>query len=226
MVIVRYGPAVILAAGGAHHLDETVGRLLTVGPSYIGTLDFVLPLALLGLALVVHRRQWLLPAWLLLLLFIPGGEGRYAAIVWAMLAATGTIAIAEAVRSAGALRITAGIGFAWLFAASLLASYHEFYAIPRDVRDAIVSAGSHTPPGTRFAVVIDEPRLQAVVLDWFPTLSGRISVGTYQGLEWTSVAKSDATLALNDQIQAGDIPASAEFIFRVSQGSASWEPAR
>jgi hypothetical protein len=226
MVVIRYGPGAMLAGASAHHTEETLGRLLTVGPSGIGTLDYVLPLALLGLAMVVHRRRWLLPAWLVLLLIIPGGEGRYAAIVWAMLAAEGAVTVAESVRSAGALRVTAGIGFAWLFAASLLAGYQEFYAIPHDIREAMVSAGSRTPAGARFAVFTDEPKFEAMLLDWFPTLSGRISVGTYQGLEWTSVEHSDATLAIEDAIQAGQIPASADFVFRVIKRSASWEPAR
>lgn len=226
VVIGRYGLDVILAGGSAHHAEETLGRLLTTGPSWIGALDFVLPLALLGLALVLHRRQWLLPAWLLLLLVVPGGEGRYAAIVWAMLAATGAAIIAEAVRSVGALRVAAAIGFAWLLVASVLAGYVQFHAIPISIRAEMVSAGRETFPGARFAVITDDPTLEAMMLDWFPTLSGRISVGTYQGLEWTSVARSDATVVLNDQIQRDEIPASADFVFRVSHGSASWEPAR
>ena len=226
MVVIRYGPEAILAASGAHHLDETLGRLLTVGPSWIGTLDFVLPLALLGLATVAHRRQWLLPVWLVLLVIVPGGEGRYAAIVWAMLAAVGALTIAEAVRSAGALRLTAGIGFAWLFTASLLSGYQQFHAIPTNIRQAMVRAGSQTAPGARFAIVTDEPRLEAPLLDWFPTLSGRISVATYQGLEWTTVERWDATVALDDQIQRGEIPASADLIFQVDRGSATWGSAR
>ena len=226
MVIIRYGPEAILAAGGAHHIEETLGRLLAVGPSWIGALDFVLPLALLGLAMVVHRRHWLLPSWLVLLVIVPGGEGRYAAIVWAMLAATGAVVIADAVRSAGALRVTAGIGFAWLFTASLLAGNQQFYALPTNIREAMVRAGSQTAPGARFAIVTDEPRLEASLLDWFPTLSGRISVATYMGLEWTTVERWDATVALDDQIQRGEIPASADLIFRIDRGSATWGPAR
>lgn len=226
VVLTRYGLDAILAGASAHHTEETLGRLLTIGPSAIGTLDFVLPLALLGLALALHRRQWILPVWLLLVLAVPGGEGRYAAIVWAMLAATGAVTIAEAVRPAGALRVTAAIGLAWLFVAPLLAGYMHFQAIPEGIRAEMARAGRGTAPGARFAVVVDDSRLEAMVLDWFPTLSGRISPGTYQGLEWTTVARSDATVALNDQIQGGDIPDSADFVFRVSQGSASWEPAR
>lgn len=226
LVINRYGVGAILAGGSAHHTEETLGRLLTIGPSSIGALDFVMPLALLGLALVLHRREWLLPAWLLLLIAVPGGEGRYAAILWAMLAATGAVTIAAAVQRAGALRATAAIGFTWLFVASLLAGYEQFHVIPAGIRAEMAAAGGATPPGARFAVMVDDTRLEAMVLDWFPTISGRISVGTYQGLEWTSVERSDATVAVNDQIQRGKIPDSANFIFRVSQGSASWEPAR
>jgi 4-amino-4-deoxy-L-arabinose transferase-like glycosyltransferase len=226
LIITRYGLDPILAGGSAHHTEETLGRLLTIGPSGIGTLDFMLPLALLGLALALHRRQWLLPVWLTLELAVPGGEGRYAAIVWAMLAATGAVAVAEAVRGTGALRVTAAVGFAWLLVASLLAGYRQFHAIPTGIRAAMVNAGHETAAGARFAIVTDDPSLEAMMLDWFPTLSGRVSVGTYQGLEWTSVARSDAAVELNDEIQRGLIPASADFVFRVSEGSASWQPAR
>jgi 4-amino-4-deoxy-L-arabinose transferase-like glycosyltransferase len=221
MVVVRYGVGAILAAGGSHHLEETLGRLLTVGPSGIGTLDFVLPLALLGLALLVHRREWQVPVWLALLIVVPGGEGRYAAIAWAMLAAVGVLAVADAARSAGALRLAAGIGLGWLFVASLLAGYQQFRAIPGEIRMAISRVGADTAPGTRFAIVTDEPQLHGAMLDWFPTLSGRISLGTYMGLEWTTVEQWDATVALDDRIGEGEIPDSADRVFRVNRGSAS-----
>ena len=221
IVVVRYGVGAILAAGGAHHLDETLGRLLTVGPSGIGTLDFVLPLALLGLAMGLHRREWQVPVWLALLIVVPGGEGRYAAIAWAMLAAVGALAIADAARSAGATRLTAGIGLAWLLGATLLAAYQQFPAIPSEVRTAISRAGADTAPGTRFAIVTDEAQLHGAILDWFPTLSRRISLGTYMGLEWTTVKQWDATVALDDRIQEGEIPEGADRVFRVEGGSAS-----
>jgi hypothetical protein len=201
LIVGRYGADAVIAAGGSHHLEETLGRLLTLGPSAIGALDFVLPLSLFGLVIAAHRREWLLPAWLVLLIVIPGGEGRYAAIAWSMLAAVGALAIAEAARSAGALRLAAGIGFGWLFVASLLAGYQQFAAIPGEVRMAISRAGADTASGTRFAIVTDEPQLHAAILDWFPTLSGRISLGTYMGLEWTTVEQWDATVALDDRIQ-------------------------
>jgi 4-amino-4-deoxy-L-arabinose transferase-like glycosyltransferase len=226
MVIVRYGAAVVLAAGSAHHTDETLGRLLILGPSWIGALDFVLAFALLGLVIVVRRRDWLLPAWLLLLIIVPGGGGRYAAIVWAMLAATGVVLIAESMASAGALRLAAGIGIAWLFVAALLAGYQRFEALPEAARRAIVEAGSQVPPGARFAVQTDDPGLEQSLLDWFPTLSGRVSLGSFLGLEWTSPERWNAAVALHHRIQSGDIPAEADYVFTFAEGSASWGPAR
>jgi 4-amino-4-deoxy-L-arabinose transferase-like glycosyltransferase len=226
IVLSRYGTAAVLAAGSAHHTEETLGRLLTIGPSWIGTLDFVLPLALLGLVMVLHRRQWMLPAWLLLLIIVPGGEGRYAAIVWAMLAATGVLVVADVVESAGALRLAAGIGLTWLFLAALIAGYQRFDALPDKVRAAIVEAGRQVPPGTRFAVMTDDPGLEEALLDWFPTLSGRISLGSSLGLEWTTPERWNGAVALNHGIQRGEIPADADYVFRVDQDSATWAPAR
>jgi hypothetical protein len=89
----------------------------------------------------------------------------------------------------------------------------------------MTKAGSETAPGARFAIVTgDGPH--AWVLDWFPTLAGRTSIGTYQGLEWTTTEQWDATNALDDRIQQGEIPANADFVFSVKGGSASIRPAR
>lgn len=226
MVVARYGAGAVVAAGGSHHLDETLGRLLTLGPSYIGTLDYVLPLALIGAAFLMHRRDWLLPAWVVLLVAVPGGEGRYAAIPWAMLASVGALFVADAARAIGAIRVTALIGFAWLFVASLLAGYQQFSAIPGDVRAAMTQAGADTAPGTKFAVVTDVATLGAPMLDWFPTLSGRVSLGTYMGLEWTTAKQWDAAVALNDRIQQGEVPSSADFVFTIKEGPPSMRSAR
>jgi hypothetical protein len=186
-VVVRYGAEPLLTAAGAHDTSPALSRLLIFGPSWLGAFDFVVPTAVLGLAIVISRRQWLVPAWLVVLLIVPGGEGRYAALAWAMLAAVGIRAAADTVRELGALRAATAIGLGFVFFVSLIAGYRRFEAVPADVRAAIVEAGSSTPSGTRFAVVADDPSDSQPLLDWFPTLSGRISVGTYQGLEFTSL---------------------------------------
>lgn len=220
VVVQRYGIGALKAASMTHHTEEALGRLLTVGPSWGGALDFVLPLTVLGTIVAVHRRQWLLPLWLAIVILVPGGEGRYATFVWAMLAAVGTQTVATALREIGADRLAARVALAALFMASLLAGYQRFDALPSGIRKAMLEAGSTSPPGTRFAVVIDDPGLAQPVLDWFPTLSGRISVGTFMGLEWTSVAKWDETVGLNRAIQRGIIPPDVDALFVVQDHSA------
>jgi hypothetical protein len=124
------------------------------------------------------------------------------------------------------MRIGAGVGIAWVFIAALLTGYARFPALAPTIRSAMAEAGAATPPNTRFAVVIDDPAMEQPVLDWFPTLSARISVGTYQGLEWTSVEKSDEVVALDDRIQAGQIPPDVDAIFQIKGGVASWRRIR
>jgi hypothetical protein len=226
MVLIRYGPGSITNALTSHQAESSFRRLLTFGPSWIGTLDFVLPLALLGIALVLHRREWLLPAWVLLMLLIPGGDGRFAALAWAMLAATGAAFVSERLEPQGALRVAAGIGFAWLLIASLDAGYRLFAAIPTGVRQAMVSTGSDLPPMTRFAVIAGEGGLEHSVLDWFPTLSGQVSVGTFMGLEWTNATEWQDAVDKSYAIQRGVIPADADYVFTVEGPSATWAPAR
>lgn len=223
LVVSRYGADVVLSAGTSHHLSETVGRLLTAGPSYIGVLDLVLPLALLGIAVALHRREWMLPVWLALLIAIPGGEGRYAAIGWAMLAGIGAMTVAEALAQTGARRLASVLALSVLMLGAALAGYQRFGSISPQVREAMTEAGHAAPPGTRFAVYSDDPGLEQPILDWFPTLSGQVSIGTFMGLEWTTVEHWDETVEIHHRIQAGEIPPGATAIFRVSGGSATWE---
>jgi 4-amino-4-deoxy-L-arabinose transferase-like glycosyltransferase len=226
ITLIRYGSESVITAAASHATESAIGRLLTFGPSWIGTLDFVLPLGLVGMAIVAHRREWLLPVWVSLMLVVPGGEGRYAAVAWAMLAATGAVLIGQRMAADGALKLAAGIGFAWLFLASLGAGYQSFSAIPGGVREAMAAAGRDVPETARFAVVTDSGRLEHSVLDWFPTLSGRVSIGTFMGLEWTTAENWEHVVALSHRIARGEIPAGADYVFTAVGGSATWAPAR
>lgn len=226
LVVQRYGVGALQAAATTHHTEEALGRLLTIGPSWAGALDFVLPLAVLGIIVALHHRQWLLPAWLAIAILVPGGEGRYAAFIWAMLAGVGILTVATSLHAIGADRLGARIALAALFMAGLLTGYQRFESLPSGIRSAMVEAGFTSPAGTRFAVVIDDPGLVQPVLDWFSTLSGRVSVGTFMGLEWTSVAKWDATVELHRAIQRGEIPPGVDALFVVADRSARVVPVR
>ena len=223
LVLSRYGStALFTAAGVPHGIGEDVLRLLTVGPSWVEPLDFVVPFALLGVVVSIHRGDRMLPLWILLLIVVPGGSGRNAAIVWAMLAAIGVTTLAEALQGIGARRLGAIVGLTWVVVAPFTAGYQEYTAVPPAVRAAMLAAGKGTAPGTRFAIVSENPDLRGLALDWFPALSGRVSLGTSMGMEWASAAKFQGAVNRDHQIQAGQLPAQAEAIFTIAGSSASW----
>ena len=222
-VIARYGVGVVLSAGTSHGLAESLGRLLTVGPSYIGVLDLVLPLALLGIVVVLSRGEWALPVWLVLLIAVPGGEGRYAAIAWALLAGIGAMTVADALGAARARRFAFIAGLSVMTLGAAIAGYQTFGSLSPQIREAMIAAGGDAPAGTRFAVYADTAALETPVLDWFPTLSGQVSVGTFMGLEWTTAERWSETVAIQHGIDDGEIPEDATAIFHVQNGVAYWD---
>jgi len=222
-VVSRYGADVLLSAGTAHGLSETLGRLLTAGPSYIGVLDLVLPLALLGTVVVLSRGEWVLPVWLLLLVAIPGGEGRYAAIAWALLAGIGVMTVADALATPKARRSGLVVGVSVMALGAAIAGYQTFGSLSPQIRGAMIAAGEQAPAGTRFALYVDDTSLETPVLDWFPTLSGQVSVGTFMGLEWTTAKRWSETVAIQHGIDDGQIPDEATAVFRVRNGLATWD---
>ena len=225
-VVGRHGLAPLAVAAGAHASEQPIPRLLVYGPSWLGALDLVVALAILGLAISITRRDLFLPAWLLILILVPGGEGRYAALAWAMLAAAGVWVVLDALRSAGADKLFAGIGIALLFIASLLSGYQHFYPLGSAVRAAAVAAGGSVPPDTRFGVMSDAAGGDEALLDWFPALSRRISAGTYMGLEFASAKAWNHALQDNHMIQAGIVPADVDLLFVVRDGRATIEAPR
>ena len=222
-VIGRYGAGVLLSAGTSHGLSESLGRLLTAGPSYIGVLDLVLPLALLGIVAVTSRGEWALPAWLILLIAVPGGEGRYAAIAWALLAGIGAMTVADALAAPRARRLALIIAVSVMTLGAAIAGYQTFGSLSPQIREAMIAAGEAAPAGTRFAVYADNAALETPLLDWFPTLSGQVSLGTFMGLEWTTAERWKETVAIQHRIDDGEIPEEATAVFRVQRGLASWE---
>jgi hypothetical protein len=72
-------------------------------------------------------------------------------------------------------------------------------------------------------VSADNAALETPILDWFPTLSGQVSVGTFMGLEWTTAERWSMTVAMQHRIEDGEIPEDATAAFRVRNGLATWE---
>ena len=223
-VTARHGFDALAAGFGSHDEESIVTRLFVYGPTWIGPMDLVIGAALVGAAVCIARRQWLPLAWLLVLLVVPGGGGRYATLVWALLAAIGVLAIRPALTAQGAARYAMVGAAGLLFIAALIAGYQRFQAIPGPVRERMAQVREETPASATFAVRVDAGSLEPVI-EWFPMLAERRSVGSYMGLEWSPDAWEEARL-VNAAIQAGGVPPSASHLFVVEDGLAVYEPAQ
>jgi hypothetical protein len=183
VVVGQHGPEPLLLAVGAHGQAPALPRLLAIGPSWLGSLDPILPAALIGAAIYIRRRTWLVPAWLVVLFLVPGGDGRYAALAWAILASLAAEVIFDALVPLGAHRIAAVAMLGLLFVASLMASYQNFQPVAGKVRAAMVAEARNAPAGATFSLVPAGP--DDAALEWFPALTGRSNATTYFGYEWT-----------------------------------------
>ena len=222
LVVTRHGIGPLVAGATAHDQAPAVLRLIAFGPTWLGPLDLTLVAAVVGLVVVVRRRAWLIPAWVIALLIVPTGEGRFSALAWALLAAEGVLAIAPLVTGARLQRLGVVMGVTALVLVSHLASMQRFGALPAEIRTAMAQAARNTPVGSTFAVRTGA--LDDGVLDWFPVLTHRVSIGTYMGLEWTSPARWEEARRTNAEVQQGLLPEEADYVFIVSGGGATILP--
>lgn len=183
VVLSQHGPEPFLLGVGAHAQAPAIVRLLAFGPSGLGSLDPILPAALIGGAIAIGQRTWLIPAWLVVLFLVPGGDGRYAALAWAILASFAALIIFDALLPLGAHRLAAVATLGLLFVACLISSYQSFRPVASDVREAMIADAQKAPPGATFSLIPTGPDDPA--LEWFPALTGRSNATTYFGYEWT-----------------------------------------
>jgi hypothetical protein len=170
LVLSAHGIEPLLRGAGAHVTAPSWIRLIARGPSWLGPIDPILPAAVLGLAMSIGRRRWLLPTWLAALLIVPGGDDRFAALIWAVLAGQAFVFVYDALRRPSG-------NLAWAFGASglalfaLVAGYHQFQPIDPA---AVAVQSAPVPNGP------DDPSVE-----WWPVLTGRSSDVVYFGYEWT-----------------------------------------
>lgn len=152
--------------------------------------DVMTPLALIGVIYCLARREYLLPAWLAATFLADArGGATYATVPLALLVAQGLegALFTYVVRRPRAILITGTL--LALLAVAGTASLRVEGAIPltaldADTHSAMAWASDNSLPNARFVVVSDAPWWGDAAGEWFPTLTGRVSVGTVQGTEW------------------------------------------
>jgi hypothetical protein len=188
-------------------------------------------LGLIGIGQCLARRDYLLPVWMILPFFVEGRSAPGpAAIPLAMLAAMGLVDVVLTAFQAATSKVrapTAGSEpshqvtsvernvFLYLVLYLVFSAY-QFGAqlssatlYPPD-REAMDWARVHTPAQSRFLVLTGTTSVSCdSVLEWFPALTGRQSLYTVQGTEWTegrnftNYVKS--TYSVQECLSGGDV---------------------
>ena len=142
----------------------------------------------------VRRRRWDLIAWLAVTCFGVAVVDRWMVIPFAVLAGLAVDAALEHPRRLPSVALLA-VAVITAFTGVLLAPPDE--TLTADERETMAWASSETPPDAVFAV-IGYPADRGVV-EWFPALSGRENLTTWQGTEWVpgGFGRAEATAAAN-----------------------------
>lgn len=156
-------------------------------------------LGLLGIASRLLRRDYLLPLWMVIPFFVEGRSAAGpAAIPLAMLAAIGLVDVVLAALQADKSEPLPDIVmpaernvFIYLLLYLLFSTYQFGLQLstatlyPPD-RDAMQWVKENTPIDSRFLVLTGTTSVSCdSVMEWFPALTGRQSIYTVQGTEWT-----------------------------------------
>jgi hypothetical protein len=208
-VLGHHGAAPLLAASetsGSFLSDADMRRQLLLSVARVVTTSeplfpIIAVLALLGALTSLVRGRWFLPAWWVAIVMLDARAfPTFTTLPVAMLAGIGVAeALLPAVQTAAA-----GVGRRAAYAVPAVLAAILLYAgaagfqrspdlageavflQPLDTEElaALRWVASETPTSSRFLLVPDTSWETASTSEWFPLLTGRVSVATVQGTEW------------------------------------------
>jgi len=226
-LLLRFGADPFLAAAqtGSHSALAILYPLFAVLTDE-PLMTFVAVLGVIGFAIRLAQRDYLLPvAYVLPFVVDPRSSATYAMIPLAMLAG---ITISEAIlpKLAGQgnapeghpFQSRAGLAFMLFLGFYLLGSTLYFgtqlaaTTLSQSNQQAFDWISVNTPPVSRFVVITGDDQLFCnAVTEWFPALTGRVSVTTIQGKEWLGGGQYAQAVSLESGVQAclgGSVPLS------------------
>lgn len=160
-------------------------------------------LGLMGIAACLLRRDYLLPLWMAIPFFVEGRSAAGpAAIPLAMLAAIGLVDVVLAALQSWAGHTQAQDGseqitpvernvFIYVVLYLLFSTYQFGFGLSNATvyqpdREAMQWVRENAPADSRFLVLTGTDSVSCdSVMEWFPALTGRQSIYTVQGTEWT-----------------------------------------
>ena len=213
-VVATNGLESILSAGSRFEPVTGLIRLLNLRFSGVLFMDLVGVAGVIGLVVQVIRRQWRVPALLLLVSLVGAGGGEFlAAAPWALLAGAGVEAVVRVWRSPGApgdtrlgRRAVAATAAVALFLSLIgaLGSVVDSASKLHPLGDATIAAMrwlGENGPDVPVLVPTNEVWGFDDVSEWLPAIADRHSMGTVQGSEWLGSEGFDAQIAIHESIR-------------------------
>ena len=215
-VAAHNGLGVLLGAGSSAS-DPMVAVLQLASLHFTGaeTLDVVLVLGLVGTVRCLATRDFMPVAWFAVMFLLgsrtaasyamPGlailaAYGMVVLVTGSLRPASGNLAGRPVRRVAAILAALLVLGAAGSYV-SLLEPASPAHAVTSDELAAMRWTGENTPATARFLVVTGSDWSVDAVAEWFPSLTGRVSVATVQGYEWFGRETFDDRLTTNSAVQ-------------------------
>lgn len=223
VVIVRHGSSAVTSAGATGtDLAAGASALFSLFVTDIGTLDLFTAMGVVGAFVLLARGQWLAPAWLAAVILVDPRAGHtYAAVPLAVLTMpviAGIVSLLARTLSPAELesvpvpRLVRRVPQAALFVGLLLFAglrtnslatvdrVSPLQGVTEEQHSSMSWIARNTPEDAEVAVVTGREWTYDYVSEWLPVFTGRQSVATVQGSEWTG--RFIERLATYRQLQA------------------------
>lgn len=177
-MILRHGIEPLLTGLGSRDFD-LVDNLMTLLAGALNPPNLAFTVGAIGTVVAAYRRRWELLAWLAVSALGVAVVDRWVVIPLAILAG---LAVDAALTRPAQLRSAALLAVAVVVAITGVVLARPAETLTSEERAVMAWAASETPADATFAV-IGYPADRGMV-DWFPALSQRENVTTWQGSEW------------------------------------------
>lgn len=177
-MIARHGWGILTAGAGSRSVD-LVENAVTLLAGALNPPNLAFTIGAVGVVIAAQRRRWDLLAWLAVTAVGAAVVDRWAVIPLSVLAG---LAIDVAMDGLPRIRSVALVGVAGAVLVTGVALGERPVALGAEEREHATWAAEVTPAGTTFAII--GYRFDSAMIDWFPALSGRHNVTTWQGTEW------------------------------------------
>lgn len=213
MILIRHGLSPFNAALTASGQDSVsflirIVALIKFDFTNEPYLQLLAVIGLIGLFILISQRNYAFPVWLVLMgLIEPRGGALYMMVPLSLSAGVALDQVIpsteEKVRSWA--RVALG-GFCLLYgtinATSITTKIREQITLTEDDRSAFAWVEANTPSDAKFLLVTQRLPLNDAISEWFPALTGRISLATVFGYEWVNGGLFTQRIAVYEDLQA------------------------